>query len=69
MNSEMPRCATCRWWDSTDGDVGTCDRVAVDPTGKLSPWASFKVPRAGDLLTVADFGCVKHEPRERDDGR
>lgn len=73
--SDMPRCKTCKWWDTYEDDPnpvhGWC-RVARtldrQHTGKGIPTPLMCAHSGNDglalLITLPNFGCIQHQPRE-----
>ena len=55
----MRYCETCKWWESTDGKSGACDKV--DHNNAL---ATIEATAADDqglcatLVTASGFGCI-----------
>ena len=72
--SEYPRCATCRFWNTTwgFGNMGVTHRRCQHPlVGKRDSDGSHSARVFGtgtvdintEVATAADFGCIHHEER------
>ncbi len=80
--SDMPRCATCKWYEP-DGDgttQGYCGAVHIftfngaaeidmPPRGFVLLVADKGDPSLGSaqLLVREDFGCIRHKPVKPDE--
>jgi hypothetical protein len=69
MPTEMPRCETCRHWQPSDPpgleklDL-YASSVCTLARGKDRRFLAVGPNGDEDLATLADFGCIAHEPRE-----
>jgi len=67
---DMPRCATCKWWDQQDKGWGYCEMAMTTVSGDWYHKSSKANAQGWDdthgayLYTDKGFGCVQHEPRE-----
>ena len=70
----MERCATCKHWKTKNGVQGTCQAIddeagACDSGRQVQLGVKAQIQSADDmtlsrLVTLDDFGCVLHEPKE-----
>lgn len=73
MNSNMPRCRTCRHWQLLKGNYGVCALIGDDlhvPSKPMHSEAYVTAHSSGGfeansvlLETKHSFGCILHEER------
>lgn len=67
METAVPRCETCKWWECKEGKAwGTCRLTVMSKDVHEHPesLALVSADYVGDLDTHATFGCVQHQPKE-----
>jgi hypothetical protein len=72
----MNTCKTCRWWGDYPLSKDTLLHLVPDeysemrfcPKTNLQVWSNyFGEMKCGVMATMPDFGCIHHEPKEKED--